>query len=337
MNLVAFRGPIFRPRFARRSLPLRLCVFAVHCLLCAGAAQAQQWPQRPIRIIVGFAAGGNTDSIARLTAEWLRPRLDQNVIVENRPGANGAIGAELAAHAAPDGYTLLMAALPQMAILPAMTATPYDPVKDFAPVTVVGSNDFALAVNDRLPVRTLPEFVAYVTARPGEIAYASGGSGTVAHLTTALFLQRAGLEMVHVPYRGGALALADLLSGQVPLYFGNLAEVLPHAASLKILAVSGARRVAALPAVPTIAEQGYAGFHTATWNGLVAPAATPPDIVARLAATLRPAAHDADFVAKLARIGVEPVGNTPEEFAALLRTDLVIWAEAVRISGAKVD
>ncbi|MBI3515861.1 MAG: tripartite tricarboxylate transporter substrate binding protein [Proteobacteria bacterium] len=311
----------------------------MNLLLLAGAgeAAAQAWPQRPIRIIVGFAAGGNTDSIARLSAEWLRPRLDQNVLVDNRPGANGAIGAEAVMRAAPDGYTLLMAALPQLAILPAMTKTPYDPVADFAPVTVVGSNDFALAINDKLPATTLPELVAYVKARPGEIAYASGGSGTVAHLTTALFLQRAGLTMLHVPYRGGALALADLVSGQVPFYFGNLAEVLPHAAMLKILAVSGARRVAALPAVPTIAEQGYPGFHTATWNGLVAPAATPRDIVERLAAAMRPAAQDAEFVAKLARIGVDPVGNTPEDFAQLLRADLVTWAEAVRVSGAKVD
>ena len=313
-----------------------LCVFVANLLL-PHEADAQQWPQRPVRIIVGFAAGGNTDSIARLSAEWLRPRLDQNVLVENRPGANGAIGAEAVMRAAPDGYTLLMGALPQLGILPAMTKTPYDPVTDFTPITVVGANDFALAVNDRLPVRALPELVAHVKARPGEIAYASGGSGTVAHLTTALFLQRAGLTMVHIPYRGGALALADLLSGQVPLYFGNLAEVLPHAATLKILAVSGTRRAAALPAVPTIAEQGYPGFHTATWNGLVAPAATPRDIVERLAAAMRPAAQDAAFVAKLARIGVDPVGNTPEEFAALLKADLVTWAEAVRISGAKVD
>jgi tripartite-type tricarboxylate transporter receptor subunit TctC len=307
-------------------------------LLAATApAEAQQWPTRPVRIIVGFAPGGNTDSIARLTAEWLRPRLGQNFVIENRPGANGAIAAELVMHAAPDGYTLLMASLPQMGILPVMTTTPYDPVKDFAPISIVGSNDFALAANDRIPGTSLAEIVAYVKARPGELAYASGGSGTVAHLTTALFLQRAGLEMVHVPYRGGALALADLLGGQVPLYFGNLAEILPHAGQLKVLAVSGTHRVAQLPSVPTLEEAGYPGFHTATWNGLAAPAATPPEIVARLADTMRPAAADAEFVAKLARIGVDAVCGTPDDFAATLKADLVTWAEAVRISGAKVD
>jgi tripartite-type tricarboxylate transporter receptor subunit TctC len=306
-------------------------------LIAAHAADAEPWPQRPVRIIVGFAAGGNTDSIARLSAAWLGPRLGQSVVVENRPGANGAIAAELVMHAAPDGYTLLMANLPQMAILPAMTATPYDPVKDFAPVTIVGSNDFALAINGLIPGDTLADLVAFVRARPGQIAYGSGGSGTVSHLTTALFLQRAGLQMVHVPYRGGALALNDLLAGQVPLYFGNLAEILPHAGQIKILAVSGTKRAAQLPAVPTLAEAGYPGFHTATWNGLAAPAGTPRDIVMRLYQAMRPAAADPDFVAKLAGIGVDPVCDTPEEFTALLRTDLVTWAEAVRISGAKID
>jgi tripartite-type tricarboxylate transporter receptor subunit TctC len=316
-----------------RLLVLFLCVLAIPM---PRDAAAQSWPQRPVRIIVGFAAGGNTDSIARLAAEWLRPRLEQNVLVENRPGANGAIGAELVMNAPPDGYTLLMGALPQLGILPAMTATPYDPVKDFAPITIVGSNDFVLGVNDLMPARTLAELIAYVKARPGQVPYASGGSGTVAHLTTALFLQRAGLEMVHVPYRGGALALNDLLAGQVPMYFGNMAELLPHAGQLKLLAVSGARRAAALPAVPTLVEQGV-DVRTATWNGLVAPAKTPHEIVQKIADAMRPSAQDADVVAKLARIGVDPVGNTPDAFAAVLKADLVTWAEAVRISGAKID
>jgi tripartite-type tricarboxylate transporter receptor subunit TctC len=318
-------------------MPIRILIAWFALLIAAHAAGAQQWPQRPVRIIVGFAAGGNTDSIARLSAAWLGPRLGQGVVVENRPGANGAIAADLVMHAAPDGYTLLMASLPQMAILPAMTATPYDPVKDFALVTIVGSNDFALAVNGLIPGDTLADLVAYVTARPGQLAYASGGSGTVAHLTTALFLRRAGLQMVHVPYRGGALALNDVLAGQVPLYFGNLAEVLPHAGQIKILAVSGTRRAPQLPDVPTVAESGYPGFRTATWNGLAAPAGTPRGIILRLFEAMRPAAADPDFVAKLARIGVDPVCDTPEEFAALLQADLVTWAEAVRISGAKVD
>jgi tripartite-type tricarboxylate transporter receptor subunit TctC len=313
-------------------------ILIIWILLGGGhTADAQQWPERPVRIIVGFAAGGNTDTIARLSAEWLRPRLGQNVVVENRPGGNGAIGAELVMRAAPDGYTLLMANLPQFGILPAMTATPYDPVRDFAPITIVGSNDFVLASNGVIPGEQLAEVVAFVRARPGQLAYASGGSGTVAHLTMALFLSRAGLDMVHVPYRGGAPALADLLAGQVPLYFGNLAEILPHAGRLTLLAVSGEQRAKALPTVPTLAESGYPGFHTATWNGLAAPAATPPAIVARIAAAMRPAAQDADFATKLAHLGIDAVCDTPEDFAAVLKADRATWAEAVRISGARVD
>jgi tripartite-type tricarboxylate transporter receptor subunit TctC len=307
------------------------------CGLLVCAAQAQQWPERPVRIIVGFAAGGNTDSIARLTAEWLRPRLGQSFVVEDRPGAAGALAGEVVARAAPDGYTLLMVNVGQLAILPFMTTVPYDPVKDFAPVTIVGSNAVGLSSNRMIPGDRLADVVAAVRAHPGEYAYASGGNGTITHLTMVLFLHRAGLEMVHVPYRGGALALADLLAGQVPLYFGNLAEVIPQASKLKILAVSGATRAAALPDVPTVAESGYPGFKAATWNGLVAPAATPPAIIARLAEAMRPAATDADFVAKLERIGVDAICDTPEDFAATLRTDLATWPEAVRLSGAKLD
>jgi len=187
-------------------------------------------------------------------------------------------------------------------------------------------------------VRTLAELVAFVKARPGEIAYASGGSGTVAHLTTALFLQRAGLEMVHVPYRGGALALADLLSGQVPLYFGNLAEVLPHASTLKILAVSGARRVAALPAVPTVAEQGYPGFHTATWNGLVAPAGTPRAIVDKINAEVRAIAGDKEFQEKnLFSRGLVPALNTPDAFAAEIEAGRATAHQIVKDAGMEAQ
>jgi len=290
-----------------------------------------------VRIIVGFAAGGNTDTIARLSAEWLRPRLGQSVIVEDRPGAAGALSSDLVAHAAPDGYTLLMANVGQLAVLPFMTTVAYDPLKDFATVTIVGSNAVGLASNGMIPGDHLTDIVAAVRAQPGRFAYASGGNGSITHLTMALFLHRAGLEMVHIPYRGGALALADLLAHQVPLYFGNLAEVIPQSGKLKILAVSGATRVAALPEVPTVAEQGYPGFKAATWNGLVAPAATPPVVIAQLAAAMRPAAADADFVAKLARLGVDTVCNTPEEFAAGLRDDVVTWGEVVRLTGARVD
>jgi|SRR5688572_4728076 tripartite-type tricarboxylate transporter receptor subunit TctC len=320
----------------------RFLFLVVLCAALCGitrTALAQEWPQRPVRILVPFAAGGVTDSIARISADWLTRRLGQSVIVENRPGANGAIAVEAVARSPADGHTLLMAPLPQMAILPAMTKTPYDPVKDFIPITIVGSNMFALAVHKSLPVDTLPRFVAFVKARPGQVSYASAGSGSVSHLTVALFMQRAGLDMVHVPYKGGAPALVDVVAGHVALYFGNLAEVLPHARAsrIRVLAVSGDKRAPQLPDVPTVAASGYPGFRTFTWNGIAAPARTPQAIIERIAREMQPAAGDAAFVSKLQGIGVDAICGTPEEFAKTLKADTVIWAEAVRISGARIE
>ena len=300
---------------------------------------SQEWPQKPVRLIVPFPPGGVTDNIARYSADWLARRLGQNVIVENRPGASGAIAVESVARSPADGYTLLIAPLPQMAILPAMTRTPYDPVKDFAPITIVGANVFALAVHRSLSADTLPKFVSFVKARPGQVSYASAGSGTVSHLTMVLFMQRAGLDMVHVPYKGGGPAVADVLAGHVPLYFGNLSEALPHAAGtrIRVLAVSGDKRAPQLPDVPTVAESGFSGFRTSTWNGIAAPARTPQAVIERIAREMRPAANDPAFIGKLHVIGVDTICGTPEEFAKTLRADIVTWAEAVRISGARIE
>lgn len=302
-------------------------------------ALAQDWPQKPVRLIVPFPPGGVTDNIARASADWLSRRLEQNVIVDNRPGASGAIAAELVAKAPADGYTLLMAALPPMAILPAMTRTPYDPVKDFAPITIVGANVFGLAVHRSLPADTLPKFVSFVKARPGQVSFASAGSGTVSHLTMALFMQRAGLDMVHVPYKGGGPAVADALAGHVSLYFGNLSEVIPHAGGtrIRVLAVSGDKRAFQLPDVPTVAESGYPGFRTSTWNGIAAPAKTPQAVIERIAREMQPARNDAGFASRLHVIGVDAICGTPDEFARTLKADTVIWAEAVRISGARIE
>ena len=311
----------------------------VAALLCAGGALAQDWPNRPVRIIVPFPPGGNTDSIARITGERLAQKLGVPVVVENRTGANGAIAAELVARAPADGYTLFLATLPQMAILPAMTKTPYDPVKDFAPVSIVGRNMFVLAINPGLPVKSLREFVAYVKERPGKIAYASAGNGSVSHLSVALLLQRAGIQMVHVSYKGGPPALADVIAGHVALYFGNVAEVTPQARAgkVRVIAVSGASRAAQYPDVGTVAEQGYPGFRTETWNAIAAPAGTPAAIIRRLADEIGVAARDPDFAARLNAIGVESVGSTPAEFASTLEADMRTWASAVKISGARVE
>jgi tripartite-type tricarboxylate transporter receptor subunit TctC len=317
---------------------LFVAMLAVLWVVVPGAL-AQDWPQKPVRLIVPFPPGGVTDNIARASSDWLARRLGQNVIVENRPGASGAIAVEIVARSPADGYTLLMAPLPQMAILPAMTRTPYDPVKDFAPITIVGANVFGLAVHRSLPADTLPKLVSFVKARPGQVSYASAGSGTVSHLTMVLFMRRAGLDLVHVPYKGGGPAMADAMAGHVALYFGNLSEVIPHAGGtrMRVLAVSGDQRAPQLPDVPTVAESGYPGFRTSTWNGIAAPAKTPQAVIERIAREMQPARNDASFASRLHVIGVDAICGTPEEFARTLKADMVIWAEAVRVSGARIE
>ena len=298
---------------------------------------AQTWPQKPVKVIVPFPPGGVTDSLARITADWLTQRLGQPVIAENRPGASGAIAAELVARAEPDGYTLFSAATPQLAIVPHVQKVNYDPVKDFAPISIVGTNPFALGCNRKIAATSLKQLVDYASAHPGELSYASPGSGSVGHLTMELFLARAGLKMEAVLYKGGGPAIADVVAGHVPCYFGNLNEILPHAGGDKInvLAVSGETRAPQLPQVPTVAEQGYPGFRTVTWNGYVAPAATPRSIVERVAREIAAGCRDAAFAARLEKIGVDPVCNTPGEFERAVRDDLALWKEAVQAAGIK--
>jgi tripartite-type tricarboxylate transporter receptor subunit TctC len=301
------------------------------------ASLAQSWPQKPVKVIVPFPPGGVTDSLARITADWLTQRLGQPVVAENRPGASGAIAAELVARAEPDGYTLFSAATPQLAILPHVQKINYDPVKDFAPISIVGTNPFALGCNQKIAATTLKQLVDYGRAHPGELSYASPGSGTIGHLTMALFLARAGLKMEAVLYKGGGPAIADVLAGHVPCYFGNLNEILPHArgGKINVLAVSGEARAPQLPQVPTVAEQGYAGFRTVTWNGYVAPAATPKNIVERIAREIAAGCRDTAFAARLEKIGVDPVCGTPAEFERAVREDLALWKEAVQAAGIK--
>jgi tripartite-type tricarboxylate transporter receptor subunit TctC len=310
---------------------------ALLLLFLSSNALAQQWPQKPIKVVVPFPPGGVTDAIARITADWLTPRLGQPVVAENRPGASGAIAAEFVARADADGYTLFSAATPQLAIVPHVQKISYDPLKDFAPISIVGTNPFALGCNANLPPKSLTELVAYSKERPGQLSYASPGSGSVGHLTMALFLARAGLKMEAVLYKGGGPAIADVVAGHVPCYFGNLNEIIPHAGSgrLKVFAVSSERRAPQLPQVPTVAEQGYPGFRTVTWNGYVAPAGTPRPVVERIAREIAAACKDAAFVERLAKIGVDPACSTPEDFAKAIGDDLNTWKEAVQAAGIK--
>lgn len=307
-------------------------------LLIPVAAFAQSWPQKPIKVIVPFPPGGVTDSLARITADWLTQRLGQPVVADNHPGASGAIAAELVARAEPDGYTLFSAASPQLAVVPHVQKISYDPIRDFAPISIVGTNAFALGCNaEKTPVRTLAEFVAYVRARPGQLNYGSPGVGSIGHLTMALFLARSGLRMEAVLYKGGGPAMADVVAGHVNCYFGNYNEILPHAGTgrVHVLATSGEKRARQLPDVPTVAEQGYPGFKTETWNGYVAPGGTPREIVERIAHEIAAACKDAAFAARLDKIGVEPVCSTPAEFSRAIHDDLRLWKEAVAAAGMK--
>ena len=307
-------------------------------LLFPFAALAQSWPQKPIRVIVPFPPGGVTDSLARITADWLTQRLGQPVVPENRPGASGAIAADLVARADPDGYTLFSAASPQLAVVPHVQKITYDPIKDFAPISIVGTNAFALGCNaEKTPAKTLAEFVDYVKARPGQLNFGSPGVGSIGHLTMALFLARAGLKMEAVLYKGGGPAMADVVAGHVNCYFGNYNEILPHAGSgrVHVLATSGSTRARQMPDVPTVAEQGYPGFKTDTWNGYVAPGGTPREIVDRIGQEIAAGCKDAGFVARLDKIGVDAVCSTPAEFSQAIRDDLRLWKDAVAAAGLR--
>jgi tripartite-type tricarboxylate transporter receptor subunit TctC len=299
-------------------------------------AFADDWPTRPVKLIVPFAAGGNTDGIARLVGQYLGGRLGSNFLIDNRVGAGGAIAMDAVARSAPDGYTLLLGALPQFAIVPSMERTNYDPVKDFAPICNIASNPFCLVANPHFEPKTIAEFVAYVKARPGQVTYASAGTGSLAHLTMVLFLKRAGLEMVHVPYKGGAPAITDVLGNQVPVYFANLSEALPHAGgALRALAVSASKRVARLPEVPTVAESGYPGFRSETWNGLFAPAKTPQPVIDLLAAQTQNVVKDRATLERFDGYGVDPIGAGPKEFGETIAADIAQWGDAVKAAGLK--
>jgi tripartite-type tricarboxylate transporter receptor subunit TctC len=318
----------------------QVVLFAFTALLALGAlgpAHSQTWPQRPVTLVVPFAAGGNTDGIGRSIAQWLSDRLGQQFVVENRAGAGGAIAAEMVAKAPADGYTLFVAALPQIAIVPAISHTRYDPVKDFAPISVVGTNPFVLAVNKDVPVKNIAEFIEYVRKAPQPLSYASAGIGSLNHLSMALFLKLAGIDMLHVPYKGNAPAMSDVVAGHVPAIFTNHSDALPQAAagSIRLIGVSSETRAPQIPDVPTVAEQGFPTFKTRTWNALMAPAKTDPAIISRVAAEVAAAAKDPGFIDRLNHLGVDPLGNTPAEFAALIAADIPFWAEAVRIAGVK--
>jgi tripartite-type tricarboxylate transporter receptor subunit TctC len=302
-------------------------------------AFADVWPSRPVKILVPYAAGGNSDGMARIAAQHLAEAFGQPFIVENRAGANGSVAGEAVARSPADGYTLLWAATPSIAIAPALARLPFDPIGDLAPISIVGINGFVLVINKDVAAKTLAEFIAYVRAQPKTLAYAEGSAGSITHLGMALFLKRAGLEMQNVSYRGNAPALNDVIAGHLPAMFSNISDAVPHAESgaIRLLAVSTNSRAPQLPKVPTFVESGFPGFNVMTWNGLMAPSGTPRDIVNRIAREIRRAAGDPIFVRRLDGYGAAPLGNTPEDFQTMIAADTKLWAEAVRLSDIKLQ
>lgn len=299
-------------------------------------AHAETWPHKPVRVLVGFSAGGNIDNVARLTCQRLSEVLGQQFVVENRVGAMGTLAADAVVRSPPDGYTLFWAGTGTVSIFPAMGKPPYDTLKDFAPVSMIGTSPHVLIVNPKLPIKNVKEFVDYVKAQPQKLPYGGGGGpGSVSNLLMALFLKRAGLEMTSVSYRGTSQAITDVIAGHIPTMFVPLPEALPQAESgkIRIIAISDDKRSHEVPDVPTISESGYAGYRGVSWNGLLAPSGTPKEIVDRLAAEFARAAKDPKFSALLAQQGVTPLGLNPEQFAKFLREDMALWAQAVKIAG----
>jgi tripartite-type tricarboxylate transporter receptor subunit TctC len=312
-------------------------LFFLLLLAAMQAASAQTFPSRPVKIVIGFTPGGGVDINARLLANKLAEILGQPVIVENKPGAGTNIGAESVVKSAPDGYTLFFNS-PAVAINMSLYRNPgYDALRDFVPVSVFSDSTNILVVPASLPAKTAKELVALAKAKPGALNFSSAGSGSTQHLAGELFKLRTGTQMVHVPYRGSAPSIAALLSAEVQLSFVNPLAIGGHVKSgkLRALAVAGPRRAPLLPEVPTMKEAGIEGVEVPLWFGLLAPAGTPRDVVAALAAGVARAAKDPDMKRRLEEQGGEPVGSTPEEFAALLREEVAKWAEVVKVSGAK--
>ena len=301
--------------------------------------QAQTWPERPVKLLVPFAAGGNIDVTGRLMAARLSETLGQQFVVENRVGGGGIIATEAVARAPADGYTLLWASTNVIAIVPATTKVPYDPVKDFAPVSALGASPQVLLVNAKVPAKTVPEFVAYAKSQPAPLAYGGGGGpGSASNLIMALFLQRADLKMTSVAYRGTAPALTDLIAGHIPTTFVPISEAHAQATNpnMRMLAVSSGKRSPRLPDLPSIAET-YPGYHAVSWTGMLAPAGTPKAIVDKIGAEIVRAVNDPKFAEQLRNSGIEPLAEGPEKFAAMIASEIPVWAAAVKIAGVKLQ
>ncbi|MEJ5990326.1 tripartite tricarboxylate transporter substrate binding protein [Ramlibacter sp. PS3R-8] len=319
-----------------------------HLLAAALAAAASPsfaqapsaWPGRPVRFVVPFPPGGGTDATSRLLAERFTTLLGWTVVIDNKPGAGGNIGIDFVAKSAPDGYTIAMGQASNLAINPSLYAKmPFDPLKDLTPIVSVAEQPVVLVVRQDSPFKTLADFVQAAKARPGQVGVAQAGNGTVGHLAGELLERRAGIKVLQVPYKGAGPAMNELLGGQVETYFGNTVSVMSQLAGGKIraLAVSSARRVSALPNVPTVAEQGYAGFDATTWLGLVGPAGMPADIVAKINAETVKILARPEVKDKLVQEGSEPTPGTPQQFAAHIRSEHAKWSTLIREANIRIE
>jgi tripartite-type tricarboxylate transporter receptor subunit TctC len=308
-------------------------------LLVSFPAFSQPYPGKAIRLIVTYPPGGGADTMARLLSPKLGEALGQPVLVENRAGAGGTIGADLVAKSSPDGYTLMLDAA-NYAVNPSLyPKLPYDPAKAFAPVTLLALFPNVVVVNPAFPVSSIRQLIEKIKAEPGKIAFASSGNGSAQHLAAELFRQRAGLDMVHVPYKGGGPALIDVMAGQVPLYFGNMASALPHVKNgkLKALAVTGAKRSPAAPELPTVAESGMPGYQVYEWNAIFAPAGTPEPVIKRLYAEIAKALAAPELKERIAALGGEIAASSPADTAAWLREQTASWGKVVREGNIKIE
>ena len=303
------------------------------------AAQAQDYPSRPVRVVVPFSPGGAVDGPMRVIAQELSKRLGQQVIVDNKPGAGATIGTDVVAKSPADGYTLLLASQTNAISATLYPKLPYDPIEDFTPISLIGREPGVLVVHPSLPVNTFQEFVAYVKERPGRVDYASSGNGSGQHLFVALLASMTGMKMNHVPYRGSGQATADLLGGQVQVSIPGTAGMVGHikAGKLRALAVTGAKRSPQLPDIPTVMESGVPGYEAYVWMGLLAPKGTPAPIVDRLFRELTQVLASSEVKTYMASAGIEVVGSTPGEFGAFFRAEKELWARVIRETGAKID
>jgi tripartite-type tricarboxylate transporter receptor subunit TctC len=320
------------------TFPLRSAVVLLLALVTF-VASAQTYPSKAIRLVVPFAPGGGTDLTARIVAQKLSENFGQQVVVDNRGGAGTIVGTQVVVSAPPDGYTLLIGT-PHLTTLPSLgTKLPYDPSKDVAPITNLVSTPNLLVIHPSLPAKTVKELIVLAKARPGTLNYSSAGVGGGSHLSAELFKAMAGIDMVHVPYKGAGPALIDLLAGNVATYFGSVASSLPHVKSgrLRALGVTGLQRSTAAPDVPTIAEAGVPGFEVSNWNGLLGPAAVPKDIIDKLHREVGKVLQAADVKERFLKEGFTPVGNSPAEFAAYLKAETAKWTKVIKSAGIRAE